>query len=132
MYKGDLSNAMPKRVLVVIEPLIIIDTQEEKRLLLFKKKTERVYYDKFLLNKLYLYSNRQDINLELISFTHDDEELEVMFNEMDRTGINPFRYWQTYKSPKKLAEELPYRPEVVGVIDIPERRLMYGHWALDF
>lgn len=132
MYKGDISNAMPKRVLVVIDPLLIIDTEEKTRLLIFKKKTERVYYDKFLLNKLYLYSSRQDINLELISFTHDDDELEVMFNEMDRTGMNPFRYWQAYKSPKKLAEELPYRPEVVGVIDIPERRLRYGHWALDF
>jgi hypothetical protein len=132
MYKGDISNAMPKRVLVVIEPLLIVDTEEKTRLLIFKQKTERVYYDKFLLNKLYLYSSRQDINLELISFTHDDDELEVMFNEMDRTGMNPFRYWQAYKSPKKLAEELPYRPEVVGVIDIPERRLRYGHWALDF
>jgi hypothetical protein len=132
MYKGDISNAMPKRVLVVIDPLLIVDTEEKTRLLIFKQKTERVYYDKFLLNKLYLYSSRQDINLELISFTHDDDELEVMFNEMDRTGMNPFRYWQAYKSPKKLADELPYRPEVVGVIDIPERRLRYGHWALDF
>jgi hypothetical protein len=75
---------------------------------------------------------RGNLNLELISFKHDDDELERMFNEMDRTGINPFRYWQTYKSPSKLAKDLPYRPEVIGVIDIPENRLMYGHWALDF
>lgn len=132
MYKGDISNAMPKRVLVVIDPILIKDIEEKKRLLVFKTTKVKTYYDKFLLNKFYLFGLRQDINLELISFEHDDDELEVIFNDIDRTGINPFRYWQSYKSPKKLAEDLPYRPEVVGVIDIPERRLTYGHWALDF
>jgi hypothetical protein len=132
MYKGDISNDIAKRVLVSIEPLLIEETLEEKKRIIFKTKTTKIYYDKLLLNKFYLYAMRGNLNLELISFKHDDDELERMFNEMDRTGINPFRYWQTYKSPSKLAKDLPYRPEVIGVIDIPENRLMYGHWALDF
>jgi len=132
MYKGDISNDIAKRVLVVIDPILIKDVQEKKRFLFIKEKTETIYFDKFLLNKFYLYSMRGDVNLELISFDHDDKELEKLYNEMERTGINPFRYWQSYKSSKKLAEDLPFRPEVIGVIDIPERRLMYGRWALDF
>lgn len=132
MYKGDISNDISRRVLVVVDPLLIKEVEEKRRLLFIKERTEKIYYDKFLLNKLYLYSMRSDINLELISFEHNDKELELIFNEMDRTGINPFRYWQTYKSPSKLAKDLPFRPEVIGVIDIAERRLTYGHWALDF
>jgi hypothetical protein len=132
MYKGDLSNAAPKRVLVIIDPILIRDVEVTKKLLVFKTEKVKLYYDKFLLNKFYLYGLRQDINLELVSFDHSDEELEVIYNEMDRTGVNPFIYWQAYKSVKALVKELPFRPEVIGVVDIPERRLMYGHWALDF
>jgi hypothetical protein len=28
-----------------------------------------------------------------------------------------------------LVQELPLRPEVVGVVDIQSRMLMYGHWG---
>ena len=50
---------------------------------------------------------------------------------LDNMGTNPFRYFTAYESVGHLVAELPYRPEVVGVLDKPERLLRYGHWGLD-
>ena len=130
MYKGDLSNDMPKRVLVNSNLLFIKFPTTEKKLKFFNVKSEKVGFDKFLLNKFYVYTTRAGVTLELISFDYKEDELERIYNEIDRAGINPFRYFSCYDSPKKLVAELPYRPEVVGVID-PEHQLMYGRLGLD-
>ena len=131
MYKGDLSNEMPKRVLVNADVLFIKTPTVEKKFKFLPVKSVQVGYDKFLLNKFYQFTTKEGITLELISFEFDDDELEVLFNNIDRAGTNPFRYWNHYSSPKKLVAALPYRPEVIGVID-PANQLMYGHWGMDF
>jgi hypothetical protein len=79
-----------------------------------------------------MYTSRQGITLELVSFTMDEEELTFFVEELDRMGTNPFRYFSSYKSQKDIVAELPYRPEVIGVIDIATRTAQYGHWGLDF
>lgn len=131
MYKGDISNDMPKRVLVNADVLLIKNPVVEKKYKIFAVRTEKIGFDKMLLNKFYVYTTRAGITLELISFQYKDSELELIFNDIDRAGTNPFRYYNYYASPKKLVADLPYRPEVVGVID-PEHQLMYGKWGLDF
>lgn len=132
MYRGDISNDFPKRVLVNIEPILVKEVQKSRKYLVIPVTTEKILYDRFLLNKFFNYSNSTNTNLELIAFGIKEEALELMYNEIDRVGVNPFRYFSVYKNPSKLANDLPYRPEVFGVIDIPENRLMYGKWALDF
>ena len=131
MYKGDISNDMPRRVLVNANLIFIKFPVVEKKLKLFKVKSEEIGFDKFLLNKFYLYTTRAGVTLELISFEYKDSELEVLFNNIDRAGNNPFRYYNYCASPKKLVADLPYRPEVIGVID-PEHQLMYGRLGMDF
>ena len=132
MRNGDLSNDMPKRVLVSLEPLVITHTETTKKYVVFKQTKKHIEYDSLLLNKLFLFASRNDINLELFSFNHTIDELDLIIAEIDRAGLNPFRYHSVYKNAKHLASKLPYRPEVLGVIDIEENRLFYGHWALDF
>jgi len=131
MYKGDLSNEVPKRVLVNLDILLIKATTVEKKFKLFPVKKTELGFDKFLMNKFYVYTTRAGVTLELISFEYDSDELEVIYNDMERVGTNPFRYHTSYPSPKKLVADLPYRPEVVGVID-PQHQLMYGKWGMDF
>lgn len=130
MWKGDISNAMPKRVLVLDELVIITVESIEKKFKFIPVVKAVRQYDRLMLNKLYNYTTRMGVTLELISFNLTTEELELSYNEIDNVGTNPFRYFTAYKSPRKLIEELPFRPEVVGVFD-PERQLMYGHWGLD-
>lgn len=131
MYKGDISNDMPRRVLVNSKYLFIKTETVYKKFVFLKKRAENLTFDKFLLNKFYVYTTRNGVTLELISFEYSDEKLELIFNEIDRAGVNPFKYHKHYASPRKLAADLPYRPEVIGVID-PEHQLMYGKWGLDF
>jgi len=131
MYKGDISNDMPKRVLVNSKYLFIKTETVYKKFVFLKRRVENLTFDKFLLNKFYVYTTRNGVTLELISFDYNDEKLEIIFNEIDRAGVNPFKYYKHYSSPRKLVDDLPYRPEVIGVID-PEHQLMYGKWGLDF
>jgi hypothetical protein len=131
MYKGDLSNEMPKRVLVNADVLFIKSTTITKKFKFIPVKDVQVAYDRFLLNKFYVYTTRAGVTLELVSFEFDYEEMELLFNDIDRVGTNPFRYFSSYLSPKKLVADLPYRPEVIGVID-PANQLMYGRLGLDF
>lgn len=130
MWKGDISNEMPKRILVVDELVVVTTQQVTRKFKVIPVKKTIPYYDRLMLNKFYGYTTKNLVTLELISFTLDQEELEVVYNEIDNVGTNPFRYYTSYKSPKHLVSELPFRPEVVGVLD-PKNQLMYGHWGID-
>ena len=128
MCSSDLD--MPKRILVVDELFVELTETVTKKW--FKKKSRKnVSYDKLFLNKLYHYTTQNGVTLELVSFDLTSEELLKLYNELDRAGTNPFRYHSSHDSVKALVKELPYRPEVLGVLDLPQRLLMYGHWGLD-
>jgi hypothetical protein len=130
MYKGDLSNNMPKRVLV--SNTLFTDLTETIVRKWFKKKSIKdVSYDNLFLNKLYHYTVTSGVTLELISYELNEDELTRLYNELDRVGVNPFRYHSSYKTINELVSQLPYRPEVIGVLDLPQKQLMYGHWGLD-
>jgi hypothetical protein len=78
-----------------------------------------------------LYTTKNGVTLELVSFDLDQDELGKTVDVLDSMGTNPFRYFSSYASIDHLVAELPYRPEVVGVLDLPTRLLRYGHWGLD-
>jgi hypothetical protein len=132
MKNGDLSNEMPRRVLVNLDLIVTRKPRVERKFKLIPVVKEDVSYDRLFLNKLYMYTTRSEVTLELIAFDMTDDDLLVIYNELDNMGTNPFRYHTAYKSLKTLVADLPYRPEVIGVMDNQENRLMYGHWGLDF
>ena len=53
MYKGDLSNQMPRRVLVNADVLFIKFKRTTTKYKILKSHTEELKYDKILLNKFY-------------------------------------------------------------------------------
>lgn len=131
MQNGDISNALPMRVLVTAD--VIIDTYDEKkRVLGIPRVKKRVEYNRLVLSHLYMVTVRRGWTMELVSFSHSEKELADVVIYLDKFGTNPFRYATAYKNIDKLVEELPYRPEVIGVIDMPQRLLRYGRWGLDF
>jgi hypothetical protein len=132
MRHGDISNELPRRVLVVSD--IFLETK-----LVVKKKFKFIKVPELtqdlrrdILSRLYLYTVNREVTLELISYVFDTETLDAFVEKIDKAGTNPFRYYTSYESINHLMSELPYRPEVVGVIDKPDKLLRYGHWGLDF
>jgi len=132
MRKGDISNDLPKRIIVTADTFLDYDIKVVKKLKVFPVTTKDIKYNRSLLSRLYVFAQNVGYTMELASFTLNDAELQTMVDKLDRMGTNPFRYFTSYESIEHLVSELPYRPEVVGVLDLPSRMLRYGHWGLDF
>jgi len=129
MKNGDLSNEVPKRLLVNTEVFTMTTTHITRKFKVFPQVSHHVKYDKLMLNKFYLLGMRGGITLEMFSYELSQKDMDLLHNELDRVGTNPFRYATAIKSVKALVDDLPYRPEVLGVVDIPSREMLYGHWS---
>lgn len=132
MRKGDISNELPRRIIVTTDVVIQTETSIKKVYKIFPSVEKRQTYRRDLLSYLYLVTSRREITLELGSFDYDQDELKGIMDSLDEMGTNPFRYSTSYGSADNLAKELPYRPEVVGVLDVEERLLRYGKWGMGF
>lgn len=131
MLKGDISNAFTQRVLVTTD-LIITTEVSVKKILRIIPRIEKTYsYNIPVLSRIYLYANRTEYTFELISYDLNQPELDELLEDLEKSGTNPFRYSSAYDSIDQLVTQLPYRPEVVGVMDRPDRLLRYGSWGLD-
>jgi hypothetical protein len=132
MLGNDISNSMPQRVIVTADVITDVYDDSKKVLGFIPVKKSRKEYNRLVLSHLYMTTLKRGITMELVSFTHSEDEMDKLMLHLDKIGTNPFRYGSSYKSVDKLVAELPYRPEVIGVIDIPTRLLRYGRWGMDF
>lgn len=132
MRKGDISNELPKRIVVIADTFIDYDISIKKRLKVIPVTKKTAKFNRTLLSRLYVFAQNVGYTMELASFSLNEEQLSSIVDSLDHMGTNPFRYFTSYESIEHLIQELPYRPEVVGVLDLPTRLLRYGHWGLDF
>jgi len=132
MRNGDISNELPKRILVTTDAFSIVESSITKRFKVIPKVNKELKIRKDILSRFYLFTSRQGVTLELISYAIDDAGLEELLLTLDAMGTNPFRYSIAYESIDEVVKDLPYRPEVIGVIDLPKNLLRYGHWGMDF
>ena len=122
MQFGDISNDIPKRVIVTTGVFTLLEYEKlPRKYKLFKQTKKKVSFKKEVLSKLYLWGMQVPYTLELASFDLTQEELQKLFDTLDEYGTNPFRYCISYSSVEDLVSQLPYRPELLGVIDIPSR-----------
>ncbi len=131
MRKGDISNELPKRVIVTTDVFLKVDITVKKKFKVFSTVEKNKTVRRDILSRLYLFTTNRGVTLELASFDMSEEELEKFVDRLDNAGTNPFRYFTSYESVQHLVQELPYRPEVIGVLDTPDKLLRYGHWGLD-
>jgi hypothetical protein len=131
MKNGDISNELPKRVIVASDIFLTTELKVSKRFKILPVVKTDTNVNRQMLSQLYIYTTRKGITLELASFDMDEATLGEFMDKLDNMGTNPFRYYSSYESVNHLVAELPYRPEVVGVLDIQSRQLRYGHWGLD-
>lgn len=129
MKGGDIDNVASPQVICTTD--VVITLLEVEAGVLFLKKTEFKLGDIELLNvnSLWRTSNNYGISLELAGFEDQgwtEELLEKAFERLERRAVNPFNYYQLYSDVNELVGTLPYRPNLKGVIDIPDRVARYG------
>lgn len=130
MRGGDISNEVPLRVVVTAD--CILDRRPTvKKVLGIPIVGEDLSYNRAALSLFWRFAEKFGYSLELVSFEHTPEELERVREDLDNLGTNPFNYYNAYHVIADLVAELPYRPELVGVVDIPSRALRYGSKYID-
>jgi hypothetical protein len=130
MRGGDISNEVPKRVIVTLD--CILDRRLSfKKVLGIAIPEEEVSYNRLALATFWRFKDTYEYSLELVGFEYTQLEMDEVLEDLDNLGTNPFNVAKAYNVVADLVAELPYRPEVKNVIDIPERGLRYGHWYMD-
>jgi hypothetical protein len=131
MLKGDISNDFPRRVLVTTDLVVTQEVSIKKVFKVIPKIQKDYTFNSQVLSRIYLYATRSAYTFELVSYDMNNDELDELTAALEKSGTNPFRYTTAYDSLDHLVATLPYRPEVVGVIDRPDRLLRYGSWGMD-
>lgn len=131
MRKGDISNDLPRRIIVTTDTFLTAEVTVKKRFKVIPVPKVDRKVNRQTLSWLYIYATKTGTTLELVSYDMSESDLSQLVDMLDNMGTNPFRYYTSYDSINHLIAELPYRPEVVGVLDLPDRLLRYGHWGLD-
>lgn len=131
MLKGDISNDFPRRVLVTTDLIVNQEVSIKKVLRVIPTIQKKYTFNSQVLSRVYLFATRSEYTFELVSYDMDNDELDELIGSLEKSGTNPFRYSTAYDSIDHLVSQLPYRPEVVGVIDRPDRLLRYGSWGMD-
>jgi len=126
---GDISNVSSPQVICVTDVTVKLEEETSRRLLVKQTSFKVGAIDVLAANKLWLLTNNYGLSLELAGFEDQgwtEELLDKAFEKLERRVVNPFNYWQLYESTDELVGLLPYRPNLKGVIDVPERVARYG------
>jgi hypothetical protein len=130
MRGGDISNDIPMRVLVSLDCLLVREAKINKVLGISVPYVETTY-NRQALAHFWRFRENYDYVLEIVGFERTQSDMDRVLEDLDNLGTNPFNYARAYNVVADLVAELPYRPEVKHVIDIPDRALRYGHWFLE-
>lgn len=126
MQGGDISNVTAPRLLVTYEALSEEKTDTKKFLGFTTGTTTRRDLNPVALTRIWRYTQRLPVIVELVNFGVDQQEADRRLEQMDRRGTNPVNYSVVYDDVEELIGDLPYRPDVLGVIDVPENQSRYG------
>jgi hypothetical protein len=127
---GDISNEVPQRVIVTLD-CVIDRAPTVKKVLGIPVFGEESQYNRQSLSLFWRFADKYGYTLELVGFGYTKKEMEEVFEDLNNLGTNPFNYVNRYNSVADLVGELPYRPELKGVVDIPSRGLRYGSKYLE-
>ncbi len=130
MKNGDISNEVPLRVVVTLD-CILDRSPTVKKVLGIPVFGEESQYNRQSLSLFWRFAEKHGYTLELVGFGYSKKEMEEVFEDLNNLGTNPFNYVNRYNSVADLVGELPYRPELKGVVDIPSRGLRYGSKYLE-
>jgi len=127
MQKGDISNVVPQRLIVTWDALTEDVVVPKKRfgIITTGHTVERRLVSSVLLT-LWNFSEAVPVTVELTCFGVDIHTATERLDALDARGGHPITQVSTYLDIYDLINDLPYRPDVVGVLDVEENTARYG------
>jgi hypothetical protein len=134
MQNGDISNGTPPRILVHVDVVVESEVVDDKKFLRTTSERKVNGLNRASLSQLWTLTQKYDLSVELIAYEEDfwtQRLLDELTDRLDRRGTNPFNYSEVYPDVQDLIKDLPYRTNLKGVIDLPNRVAMYGSWGVE-
>jgi len=132
---GDISNETSPKIVVVIDVVGTVVTEEVNKGFLRKEQIQRVKtIDLKNVSQLWNLGNKYGLSIELAAFASDgwtQETLEEVMEKLERRVSNPFNYAEVYADIEELISVLPYRANLKGVVDVQERVARYGSYGVE-
>lgn len=129
MKDNDLSAAPTKRYWVTADVVFhAVEVTDEKKTGWFRSlRTERVTYTPNLsiLSMLWQWSASLGVRMELVFFGDLTTGAPELWRSLDGAA-NPFSDYFVFGRINDVVNMLPYRSDLMGVIDIPDRSAYYG------
>lgn len=134
MKNGDISNETPPRIIVHIDVVAFSEVVESKKLLRTTEEKKITKLNAVALSQLWNLGNKFGLSIELAAYEDElwtQEHLDNFMERLDRRGANPFNYAELYVDIENFIDDLPYRANFKGMIDIPSRVARYGSWGVE-
>lgn len=134
MKGGDISNETPFRIIVLADVVTERVEVTERKLLSKVTSLKLKNINKTEVYQLWMLANKYGLAVELAGTEEegwDQSSLDKVMDILDRRGGNPFNTAQLYITTQELVDDLPYRINLKGVIDLPTRNARYGSWGID-
>ena len=134
MRNGDISNETPFRIIVLADVVTEREEVTERKLLSKVTSLKLKNINKTEVYQLWMLANKYGLAVELAGVEEegwDQSSLDKVMDILDRRGGNPFNTAQLYITTQELVDDLPYRINLKGVIDLPTRNARYGSWGID-
>ena len=134
MKGGDISNETPPRLIVLAEVVAEFEKVTERKFLNKTTSLQLKNINKAAVSQLWTLTYKYGLAVELAGIEEDgwdQPSLEKVMDILDRRGTNPFNLVQIYLTTQELVDDLPYRTNLKGVVDLPTKGLRYGSWSID-
>ncbi len=131
MIRGDISEAIPRRILITNRAISDKSVTDKKFLFIKTGQVVSHEYNREVLSLLWKFVAKTGVALELIVFDEDGLSDDEAMQLLEAFGTTPINYGRKYGTIDDLIEDLPYRPEVLGVVDLPRFYGRYGGWSID-
>ena len=134
MKNGDISNEAPARLIVVADVVAEVEVSTNRKLFKTSKEIKLTNLKKEAISQLWTLGNKYGLSLELAGIEEigwTQESLDKIMEILDRRGGNPFNFAQVYLTTQELVDDMPYRVNLRGVIDLQNRVAMYGSYGVE-
>ena len=130
MKGNDLANSITPRYYVMAEVVFrrVEKAEQPRKGWLRTMFTKRIYFlpDLTVLSRLWRWSAQAGVRLELVFAGDLVPEAPELWRLLDEGSANPFSDYQLFETVDSISAHLAYRPDLLGVIDAPDRAVAFG------